>query len=238
MLNPHKIIWISLKNKTLNSLFSLGGSWQTDISHLCQIKIIKRVHCLFIKTSFCIISNFFIVTIHIVEHYSVIICVEYILCLNDMDYVDIQAVESKLTDVTVTPIPMGTKLSSAGHGNVNNSNNYANHHHQNQNQQQQQYQLQPQNLTTTSVVAAAASPTPTHSASALVTPVTSLNHFPNNSNLSKYAQLLMVIEEMGRDIRPTYSGSRSSAERLKRGIVHARILVRECLLETERSARQ
>lgn len=34
--------------------------------------------------------------------------------------------------------------------------------------------------------------------------------------------------------RPTYSGSRSSAERLKRTIVHARILVRECLLETER----
>lgn len=53
---------------------------------------------------------------------------------------------------------------------------------------------------------------------------------------SKYAQLLAVIEEMGRDIRPTYAGSRSSAERLKRGIVHARVLVRECLLETERSA--
>lgn len=54
---------------------------------------------------------------------------------------------------------------------------------------------------------------------------------------SKYAQLLAVIEEIGRDLRPTYSGSRSSAERLKRGIVHARILVRECLIETERSAR-
>ena len=55
---------------------------------------------------------------------------------------------------------------------------------------------------------------------------------------SKYAQLLAVIEDMGKDIRPTYAGSKSSAERLKRGIVHARILVRECLLETERSARQ
>lgn len=76
------------------------------------------------------------------------------------------------------------------------------------------------------------------------------------SNLSKYSQLLLVLEEMGKDIRwvhyigklrtfyllrffalscsPTYSGSRSSAERLKRTIVHARILVRECLLETER----
>ncbi|OQR71607.1 hypothetical protein BIW11_01463 [Tropilaelaps mercedesae] len=54
---------------------------------------------------------------------------------------------------------------------------------------------------------------------------------------SKYAQLLAVIEEIGRDIRPTYAGSRSSMERLKRGIVHARILVRECLIETERNAR-
>ena len=55
---------------------------------------------------------------------------------------------------------------------------------------------------------------------------------------SKQAQLLAVIEDMGKDIRPTYTGSKSSAERLKRGIVHARKLVRECLLETERSARQ
>ncbi|KAH3872276.1 hypothetical protein DPMN_035491 [Dreissena polymorpha] len=54
---------------------------------------------------------------------------------------------------------------------------------------------------------------------------------------SKYSQLLAVIEDMGRDIRPTYAGSRTSAERLKRGIVHARILVRECLTECERSAR-
>lgn len=53
----------------------------------------------------------------------------------------------------------------------------------------------------------------------------------------KYSQLLAIIEELGKDIRPTYAGSRSSAERLKRGIVHARILVRECLMETERNAR-
>lgn len=90
-----------------------------------------------------------------------------------MDIVDIQAVESKLSDVTVTAIPM--------------------------------------------------------------TPKTSNNAQPGQS---KYAQLLGVIEEMGREVRPTYAGSRSSAERLKRGIVHARILVRECLMETERSARQ
>jgi len=54
---------------------------------------------------------------------------------------------------------------------------------------------------------------------------------------SKYQQLLSVIEEMNKDIRPTYAGSKSSAERLKRGIVYARILVRDCLMETERSAR-
>ena len=34
---------------------------------------------------------------------------------------------------------------------------------------------------------------------------------------SKYTQLLAVIEEIGKDIRPTYAGSKSSAERLKRG---------------------
>lgn len=92
-----------------------------------------------------------------------------------MDALDIHAVESKLSDVTVTAVPMGSKL--------------------NQSQGSQAGQ-------------------------------------------SKYAQLLAVIEELGREVRPTYAGSRSSAERLKRGIVHARILVRECLNETERSARQ
>ncbi|XP_078680171.1 cyclin-dependent kinase 2-associated protein 1-like isoform X2 [Branchiostoma floridae x Branchiostoma belcheri] len=54
---------------------------------------------------------------------------------------------------------------------------------------------------------------------------------------SKYAELLAVIEDLGKDIRPTYAGSKSSTERLKRGIIHARALVRECLMETERSAR-
>lgn len=87
-----------------------------------------------------------------------------------METVDIQAVESKLSDVTVTAIPMKQSLQQPGQ--------------------------------------------------------------------SKYAQLLGVIEEMGKEVRPTYAGSRSSAERLKRGIVHARLLVRECLVETERSARQ
>ncbi|XP_033213921.1 cyclin-dependent kinase 2-associated protein 2-like [Belonocnema kinseyi] len=55
---------------------------------------------------------------------------------------------------------------------------------------------------------------------------------------SKYTQLLNVIEELGSDIRPAYASSRSSAERIKRGLVHARMLVKECLAETEKSARQ
>lgn len=52
---------------------------------------------------------------------------------------------------------------------------------------------------------------------------------------TKYQQLLAVIEEMAKDLRPCYSASKQSAERLKRGIVYARILVRECLNETNQS---
>ncbi|XP_015175804.1 PREDICTED: cyclin-dependent kinase 2-associated protein 1-like [Polistes dominula] len=54
---------------------------------------------------------------------------------------------------------------------------------------------------------------------------------------SRYIQLLKVIEELGREIRPCYAGSRSSAEKVKRGLMTARTLVRECLGETERTAR-
>ena len=55
--------------------------------------------------------------------------------------------------------------------------------------------------------------------------------------VSKYNQLLQVLEEMNKDVRPSYAGSKSSAERLKRGIAHARILVREALIEAERHNR-
>lgn len=116
-----------------------------------------------------------------------------------MEAMDIQAVESKLSDVTVTAIPMSGKNmhKEATHG---------------------------VGQTTISSVPA-------------VSPSSAKDKDKDNS-VSKYAQLLAVIEEMGKEVRPSYSGSRSSAERLKRGIVHARILVRECLIETERSARQ
>ncbi|XP_014217599.1 uncharacterized protein LOC106646085 [Copidosoma floridanum] len=55
---------------------------------------------------------------------------------------------------------------------------------------------------------------------------------------SKYAQLLAIIEGIGRDVRLSYAGSRSSAERLKCGIVRARSLVRDCLIETSLNLRQ
>lgn len=61
---------------------------------------------------------------------------------------------------------------------------------------------------------------------------------PQVAGASKYSQLLSVIEELSKDIRPTYTGNKICAERLKRTIIHARILVRECLLETDRNARQ
>lgn len=100
-----------------------------------------------------------------------------------METVDIQAMESKLSDVTVTAIPITPNKSSVV---IQNQNSLS----------------------------------------------------KQDPGQSKYTQLLGVIEEMGREVRPTYAGSRSSAERLKRNIVSARILVRECLIETERSARQ
>lgn len=54
---------------------------------------------------------------------------------------------------------------------------------------------------------------------------------------SKYAELLAIIEELGKEIRPTYAGSKSAMERLKRGIIHTTGLVRECLVEMEQNTR-
>lgn len=56
-----------------------------------------------------------------------------------------------------------------------------------------------------------------------------------NSTKSKYSQLLAVIQEMGRDIRPIYAGSKTAIERLKRGINQSKILIKECSMESERS---
>ncbi|XP_077996331.1 uncharacterized protein LOC144449632 [Glandiceps talaboti] len=54
---------------------------------------------------------------------------------------------------------------------------------------------------------------------------------------SKYNDLLTVIEDMGREVRPTYAGSKTSMERLKRGITYARVLLQQCKVEAKRSAR-
>lgn len=54
---------------------------------------------------------------------------------------------------------------------------------------------------------------------------------------SKYSQLLAVIQEMSRDIRPAYAGSKSSIERLKRDLVQARTLVKESLVEIDNAAK-
>lgn len=79
----------------------------------------------------------------------------------------------------------------------------------------------------------------------LVVPATAIPLYPGYAQVppgpgftvnpydSKYQQLLSVIQEMGKDLRPTYSGSKTSAERFKRGIAQARILLREFAVETE-----
>ncbi|CAG5097240.1 Oidioi.mRNA.OKI2018_I69.XSR.g14992.t1.cds [Oikopleura dioica] len=54
----------------------------------------------------------------------------------------------------------------------------------------------------------------------------------------KFEDLVGVIDELGKDVRPTYAGSKSAQERLKRGLQHARQLVRECQLEGEKIVRQ
>ncbi|XP_053696587.1 cyclin-dependent kinase 2-associated protein 1-like [Sabethes cyaneus] len=126
-----------------------------------------------------------------------------------MNYMDVHAVESQLMDITATPVQLAVRH-SAGFPNISFA-------------KQQQLQNVCQLSASTSRVPNIA---------------TNKSAYDSNTSVSKYSQLLMILEEMARDIRPTYSGSRSSTERLKRGIVNARLLVRECLLEAEKSARQ
>ena len=53
------------------------------------------------------------------------------------------------------------------------------------------------------------------------------------AHMSKYNQLLLVLEEMKKDVRPSYAGSKASVERLRRGISNARLLVHESMIENE-----
>jgi hypothetical protein len=52
----------------------------------------------------------------------------------------------------------------------------------------------------------------------------------------RYSQLLDVIKEMSQDLKPVYAASsRTSTDRFKRGMTQAKLLIRECILESERS---
>lgn len=62
-----------------------------------------------------------------------------------------------------------------------------------------------------------------------------LNSAQSTGLQAKYNVLLSIIEELKKDVRPTYAGSKTSAERLKRNINLARIEIRNCMQELERS---
>ena len=59
----------------------------------------------------------------------------------------------------------------------------------------------------------------------------------NSGQPSKYNQLLSVIQEMSKDVRPCYAGSKSSTERLKRAIIQAKQLVKEAIIESDKMSR-
>lgn len=105
----------------------------------------------------------------------------------------IQAVESKLTDITVTavrPMSLVTNNNKARSGNPPIHSPVTIH-------RPSQSQLPSINISALPMPMLSTTP-----------PASSSSNSANN--LSKYAQLLLVIEELGKDIRPTYSGSRSS----------------------------
>lgn len=250
--------------------------------------------------------------------------------IETMDLVDIQAMESKLNDVTVTAIPMTNKLpqgltvsqhpSPKSHFHQQpqsvtiQSSKLEREHNLQQYRQQKQLHQQMQQEQARATVASMAKMSsemstaanysysggsqsslqsqPTNATIASMAkmssemPLSAAANYsynggsqtlsqsqPTNANMnangmSKYAQLLSIIEEIGRHIRPTYANSRSSCDNLKRNIAIAKVcriwwcdnerlvkfsdlclvcvriicflqgLVRECLMETERSARQ
>lgn len=47
-------------------------------------------------------------------------------------------------------------------------------------------------------------------------------HLPVSS--SRYNELLRVIEELGKDVKPTYAGSKNAGERLRKGAKHIKIV--------------
>ena len=65
-----------------------------------------------------------------------------------------------------------------------------------------------------------------------------LNNHQSSGLQARYNVLLGIIEELKKDIRPTYASSKTSAERLKRNINLARIEIRNCIQELERCGEQ
>lgn len=61
-----------------------------------------------------------------------------------------------------------------------------------------------------------------------------LNHSQSSGLVARYNVLLGLIEELKKDVRPTYAGSKTSSERFKRNINLARIEIRHCLQEIDR----
>lgn len=63
---------------------------------------------------------------------------------------------------------------------------------------------------------------------------TILNNAQSTGLQGRYNILIGIIEELKKDVRPTYAGSKIAAERLKRNINLARVEIRTCMLELER----
>lgn len=63
---------------------------------------------------------------------------------------------------------------------------------------------------------------------------TLINNAQSTGFQARYNVLLGIIEELKKDIRPTYAGSKTAAERLKRNITFARYEIRNCMQELER----
>ncbi|XP_064391720.1 cyclin-dependent kinase 2-associated protein 1-like [Halichondria panicea] len=51
-----------------------------------------------------------------------------------------------------------------------------------------------------------------------------------------YNELLRMIEEIGRDVKPSYTNSKSSTDRLKKNIMLARAVLRDCLSDLDKLA--
>lgn len=61
-----------------------------------------------------------------------------------------------------------------------------------------------------------------------------INNVQSSGLQARYNVLLGMIEELKKDVRPTYAGSKISAERLKRNINSTRLEIRNCIQELER----